>query len=152
MYPKNNYKFQLKFNTEPVNKHSFNLGGLFSQLAGNFRKRFSSFNPFKFATTTTTTTTESSLDFSIEETDDSTSTSDNGNGSKNGSSNGNGSKNDDDKDDKDESHDVGGGVAANGHEHTGYQYSTPATVTIETVNVDYLPPFSTPDSNYLPPN
>jgi hypothetical protein len=142
VYPKNTYQFQLKFNSQSINEHNFNIGGLFSRIANSFRKRISSFNPFRFATTTTSTT-ESSLDFSNEEKDDSTS---------DGGSNSSSSDDNSSNEVKDSSQETGGGVAGNGHEHNGYDYSTPGSVKIENVQVNYLPPSSTPESIYLPPN
>ncbi|KAG5684455.1 hypothetical protein PVAND_013689 [Polypedilum vanderplanki] len=155
VYPKNKYQVSVKFNSETVNEHSFNLGGLIKSITRHFSKRIGSLNPFKFFAPTTTT--EAPLDLSDDEHEGDSVSS---NGGYSYSSN-NGVLDDDVKDKESELNDTieaakddevskgdtNGGVLSN-----GYEYPDQGTlVTIESAAVSYLPP-STPRSLYLPAN
>lgn len=160
----------MKFKSETVNEHSFNIGGLFQHFARNLRKRISSFNPFKFLTTSTTT--EAPLDFSDEDKDgdSSVSTYDGGVSSSaltsssledeketesssededNSSSSSSGNESDSSSSKGGTQNFVqSGGVLANVLKN-GYAYPDPAiSVKIEQAPISYVPP----RSSYLPAN
>lgn len=125
----------MNFNKEKINGHEFNIGQFFGHVARSIGKNLSFLNPFALSKSfqpTTTTTTESSFDFEPEDNDSisvSGSTTEHLESSTDGDVNGNG-------------HSTIEEEVSTKNTSGGYSYDAKK----------YIPPQSTPKSEYLPPS
>lgn len=130
MYPKNAYKVNVNYKKESLNAHEFNIGQFIGHITRSISRNFSFLNPFALSGASgqskTKTTTDNTFDFGPDDRDTIVS----------------GSTTEENVLVTD------GDVSGNGHETDEVEISFSSS----SEAYKYLPPTTTPSSNYLPPS